>query len=666
MGVNLRKMDENIFKNFAKRKRRLFIAYVLLSLIYLGLKIFVSEIESLKVIEFAFITIVFGLAPAYYFRKIFKFDNIIGWLTNSGALSVLFIPFLFLISGWLGINFVFIHSIQFLYICSGIGLLALIIFGDDEVIPGLLTLNGVKRFDFFNYAILTIITIILTLLNFSQVYPRWDAFTFWGLDAKYLFDFNRLRDASFDVLEGWKYTSFYPIFYSIIYDFYGSVVEQYASWVNVFINFLAILIVYNKFLSKNIVKKMFVMSVLIVTSFAAINTTYMFSMYADLLCAFILLLYGVIITNGEKPEIEKYSQRVALILLPATALFFIKEGFQIITFVLIAGWLIYDSKFLYENKNKLFKRVDLWIVSISILLIYLLRYKYFLYISKYDQVLNVYTYYSPRFGPISESLVYIKNLFLQLILNSPYLFGLWIIGLSTILFVIKKKGINKQYMFIYLLSFGFFFFYCFIYFITKTGLLSGSLIRYTSIVMYLVPLMFSYFTIEVSPKMSVLFVVAILCGLAFSMKQFSPFFLQIQNFRLTNGAYRDSGKIKDYYTFAENVLRITGEKAKILIADEDSESGSVTNMLLPEIYIRYYLMNNSVGGQYRWIPQDELYTFAINQGADYILLLSYPGTFENCGDIFDDQTNYLIKVEDKFRPELKVCPYLESNLIILK
>lgn len=665
INARLQKSDKNKWISFADRKKLLIIAFGILALTYLLIRIFTSQIESLRVVEFAFIAIIFGFAPAYYFRNVFKFDNIIGWLTNSAVLSILFIPLLFLIAGWLGINIVFSHSVLFLYICSLLGLLSLFILADDQAISNSLTFKRIRQLDILNYAILIITTFILTILNFSQVFPRWDAFTYWGLDAKYLFEFNRLRDSSFDVLERLKYTSFYPIFYSVIYDIYGTVVEQYASWINVFLNFLAVLLIYNKFLSRRIFEKLLVVSMLLITSFGAINATFMFSMYADMLCAFILLLYGIVIT-GEKPEIEKYSQRMALVLLTASALFFIKEGFLIITFLLISAWIIYDSKFLFRNKNQLIKRIDLWIVLLSIFSIFLLRHINFLYIPKIEQELTVYTYYVPRFASFSASVEYIRNLLLQLLQNSPFLFGLWIIGLSTIIYVGIIKVFNRQYLFVYSLSFGVFFFYCVTYFLTKTELLSGSLIRYTSIVMYLVPLMFVYFPIDLSQKKSVLFVPITLLGLFFSVKQFSSYIPVIQNFKLTNGAYSDSSWLKDYSAFADNVLQITGDKAKILIADEDGESGSVTNMLLPDIYIRYFLMNNSVGGQYRWIPKDELYTFAINQDADYILLLSYTDSFEICGDIFDDQTNYLLEVEEKYVPDSKVCPYLESNIITLK
>jgi hypothetical protein len=75
-----------------------------------------------------------------------------------------------------------------------------------------------------------------------------------------------------------------------------------------------------------------------------------------------------------------------------------------------------------------------------------------------------------------------------------------------------------------------------------------------------------------------------------------------RRFELNTGSY--SVWLPEYSAIAENALKISGGDAKILIADDDPESNRAGNMVTPAIYIRYFLMNNSVGGQYFSLPME--------------------------------------------------------------
>ena len=341
------------FFRFIHRKRLLLFLLGVFALVYLIIKTIAINFKALSVIEFVFIAILFGFAPAYFFRKVFRFENIVGWLTNSGALGILLIPFLFLIAGWLGINVAFARSVSLLYLGSIVGIVSLLFFTDDKFLMEAISFRKLGKFDLFMYAILLGYTFLLTVVNFSRVFASWDAFTFWGLASKYIYQFQRLPNTTLDVFSYFKYSAFYPIFYSIIYSMYDAIKEQYANWINVFINFMAITLVYNRTLGKNILEKTLVVSLLIITSFSAINALNLFSMYADLLCAFLLLFYMLVLTNPEEVGVRTFSKRAFLVLMLASSFFFIKSPYLVFTLALVAAWIVYDYKFILQERKSI-------------------------------------------------------------------------------------------------------------------------------------------------------------------------------------------------------------------------------------------------------------------------------------------------------------------------
>ncbi len=633
--------QDKFVKKHLNRVRPLCTLLGVLFLFYVAIKIVIVYFSALRVIEFAFLSTIFGLAPAFFFRRVFKFENAIGWLINSNILGILIIPFLFLFAGWIGINVVFVYSVWFIYICSFLGIISLFIFADEDAVVRHLSLRSVSVADVFFYILLLGYTLILTLRNFEKVYAGWDAFTFWGLDSKYIYLFNQLRDSTLDVFGSFRYTSYYPIYYSIIYDIYGAVVEQYANWINVFLNFLALLLIYNQVRQKNFLQKTLIVTMLIITSYGAINAAFMFYMYADMLAAFNMLLFMVILTNDNAISLESYSGRTLLLLLLALSLYFIKSPNLSLTFMLIATWIFYDLNFLLKEWRFLIRRTDFIISVMLFILFYLMRFNYFSAILRIGSDTPVTDLLTPDISSLYSSFVYAKGLLVWLIQGSPHLVGLWLFGLASIV-LIKRGKFDKRHIFLYSVSLFVFMFYCFIYILNQSSLSSGGPIRYTTIVMYLIPLMYSGLEITTSHKTSLVLIVT-LCfvSLYFIIQTMTPMPLN-KNFELSTGAY--SVYLPEYSAVAENALKISDPDVKILIADDDSETDSAGNMNIPAIYIRYFLMSNSVGGQYFFLPMEDLYDYALKYNADYILLISYDSTFDYCENILYNGPNYLIKI----------------------
>lgn len=629
--------------------------------IYLLIKVLIFYTRSLSVIEFAFLTMTFGLAPAYSLKRVLKFDNIIGWLVNSSVLGILFIPFLFLALGWMGVNFVFIYSTCFLYACSLMGMISLLFFADDLSVEYYFISNAITKTDALFYITIIGYTFILTLLNFSRVYIQWDAFTFWGLDAKYIFHLNQLRDSTLDVFGSFRYTAYYPVYYSIIYDLYGVVAEQYANWINVFLNLLALLLIYNNILQKGVVHKLLIVTMLIIVSYAATLVVNMFSMYADILCAFNLLLFVIVLISNYKFESETYSKRMFLLLLLAASFYFIKSPFIFLTCLLMVVYIVYDLKFLLNNLWVLMKRADFWLIITLIVVMYMMRFNYFTTILKTGSNTPITDLYLPNFSSLYDSLSYAIKLTSWLIDKSPYLVGMWFLGICSV-FLVEKQGSNKGYYFIYWISITVVLSYCIVYLINQSDLSSNSLARYCAVIMYLVPLMFSYIGINLSPtKCIVVMTVLFLLLGYFFIKTMTPMPLY-EKFTLSTGSY--NVVLKKESRIAEETLRISGDSSRILIADDFSNNNLLSNMYIDAIFVRYFLMFNSVGGQYI-MTTEKIYEYSLSQNADYVLLLSYANTFEHCEKIFIEDHNYLIKTDRHISYSVDECIFSKNVILDL-
>ena len=270
---------------------------------------------------------------------------------------------------------------------------------------------------------------------------------------------------------------------------------------------------------------------------------------------------------------------------------------------------------------------------------------------------------APVITSLSSSIAYAKRMVIFLIDTNPYLFGLWIFVLC-LLFLISKRILNsRQFIFINLVSVGIILFYSVIYVLNQLSLSSGSLVRYTGIILYLLPLMVTYIPLKVSPKMMWPFVSLSLLIAGYFMYQTIAPTIRNNNLRLSTGSYKE--RLAEYSDLADKILKITGKDARILITEE-VEGLSFTNMYTPAIYIRYYMMTNSVGGQYMWLTREQIAGYAKQYDADYILLLSYKNTFEKCEDVFMNDHTYLIKLDKPVDSSTDGCPFTKKAVVDFK
>ena len=130
------------------------------------------------------------------------------------------------------------------------------------------------------------------------------------------------------------------------------------------------LLVYTRILKKSAPHKLIIAAILLIVGYSATTIVYMFSMYADVLCSFLLLVYFLILTDDSKIEVGSYWQRVVLLLLSAVSFYFVKSHFIYFTVILTGTWFIYDWKFLWDNHKHLISEKALWF-SIAVILVLL-------------------------------------------------------------------------------------------------------------------------------------------------------------------------------------------------------------------------------------------------------------------------------------------------------
>jgi hypothetical protein len=220
---------------------------------------------------------------------------------------------------------------------------------------------------------------------------------------------------------------------------------------------------------------------------------------------------------------------------------------------------------------------------------------------------------------------------------TPYFLGLWWLTLLSFMFV---KKLNKEYIFLFSSTLLFFLLPIASYIVRQRDFQSQSLPRYSAIVMYLFPLVLSYIDTEENKSKKIISLSAFFIIMLFVFLNTMWPMPLVEKFTLSNGTYQS--KMTKYFQYAEDVVEITGSDARILIAD-DISNNITTNMLVPAIFLRYFMMNNSVGAQYQE-STSELYNFATQNNADHILMLSYADSFEGCDQLLKVDRDYLIDI----------------------
>lgn len=176
-----------------------------------------------------------------------------------------------------------------------------------------------------------------------------------------------------------------------------------------------------------------------------------------------------------------------------------------------------------------------------------------------------------------------------------------------------------------------------------TSLTSGSISRYITTTLFCLPLFAPYIS-KVVDALKLKWVISLFLILLVIFMFYKSMDV------LVNGMYH-SGMYKDFrwqngsYNLANTVLNtIDDKKDKVLIIENDTE-GRISNMGIPGIYVRYYLRNVSVGGQYL-STEDRLKGLIVENDASYLLILNSQELLLSTLNIDNVKIPSLFKVEN--------------------
>ncbi len=650
---------QTIEKKIINKKNGITVAYLALAFL-LGIALvkgLVAWKPKLGFIEFGLLFTFAGLYPAFLFRKVFNYKDVIGFLTNSSVISLIMVPLLIQFFGFLGINFVFVCTIQLLYAISGLGLIALA-FHSLIIKEDLFSKFNLQFVDFIILFTIFIATCVFTFRTLSSFRPAWDTFTFWGLDSNYLFNENRLRDANFTVAGNFQYTSFYPIYYSIMYDLYGGVFEQFATWVNVYITAISMLLVYTQFNKEDTANKLSMLPVLLLTAVGASNVVFMFAIYADILLTFIVLVYAVILFNDEKLSPSNYPIRCLLILSTLFALFFIKDGLYLLSIILAMVYVIYDFNFIKDNFRKIIKNPKIYFVLMFFVAFVIMYINYFDFIQFIPGTSRVFEASKYKKTNLGNRLNYIVEVFKYLIDKSLILTTVGISYILFSLFIILKKRANKKFIFLFIIFILLSGFFLGGYIISLRDLTSGSLLRYIAIAMYLPALSFSLYDIKYKYATPMLATIALFIAFAFLGRNLYRY---VQQADLgISGNYCHSNQLGPQCILAEKIIDIIGEDGQVLILESSGSEHFSNSSSVQSIFLRYYLQANSVGGQFNWLYRPVYLDYAKEHGADWIYFFN-SDFLNGCG--ISNSNGFIMEMPNRIVENPLDCEFLIENLV---
>jgi hypothetical protein len=362
-----------------------------------------------------------------------------------------------------------------------------------------------------------------------------------------------------------------------------------------------------------------------------------FSQYSDIFCGVLILFFCEILFNLDF-EIKDYWKRLLLLLLLSTSLYLTKSIYIVLTGYLLAFWLFFDAKYIFTNLKRLIGSYQLWLAIILYLLFCIPVYRYSLNFKGSDSF--ILQTLREIFFLDKARISYMFSLFDFLISEIPML----IISQSVVWALLFDKGLMRKNLVNLLFVLGLIAAPLGFYFIKMWSFEDMSLLRYLFLTVFAASsiAIIVFQSLDFNPRTSksaiIPAILIILIPISILGKTVEETGQDLE-FNPTTGRYRDFIWQKDFYMLAELVKQETDSGSRILIVDQEGEL--LGNMGMPVIFLRYYLSNYSVGGQYRY-PPEEWFKYMVDVSPDYILVFSYDDYWLGCNDILDTGHTYLI------------------------
>ena len=631
-------MKELIFRN---KTRLLFtlISFVVLGITF-GLGIFVPALKFLELIPIAFIL---GFGFTSFLKNILPIKNILTFIAISIFLGLFLNTFVIFLLGTVGLNVGWPLLIFYLPIVAILNIVLFFRFNTEGSLKGYLKDTKLETIDIIWVGVFTLLFAMFVSTCLERYYFLWDGFTFWLLDAKYIFENQHLRDGSFVVLAN-NYLSFFSLQINYMYLLFGKIAEQSAGLISLVYAYTGVLLIFSYVINvkKSVVKKILVYIGVLAALYAFFTIHYLLmSMYADVFLSVVVLMYAMVLFNKEYKE-KYYWQRFFVLILLASTIYLTKTHFFVFSLMLLAITLVYDFKMIWMKIKTLGK--DYWFVF-SIFLILLFT----VIIGKYAFSISNETSFvqsvSQGFTIDKSILTNVKGVVKGMILNIPLIVAVLAFYLPITFLV--KKGFGKEDF----LKIGFLIlmtaFTFAVYIFGIYPLSDGSMYRYLGLVYLALPLLF----VEILPDFEiekrwqkVLTVIIMMGSVGLILGQLAFHMGLDLNFTPNSGVYLESEAHKEYSDIVDEVRAILPEDSTLMVTAISVDGVGMTDNAPPGFFLRYYLLEYNDSPSY-YTNAEGFPAVYLAQAPDYLLIYSYQGQWPVCDGILTSGKSYLVKFD---------------------
>ncbi|MCO6429457.1 MAG: hypothetical protein J5J00_01250 [Deltaproteobacteria bacterium] len=516
------------------------------------------------------------------------------------------------------------------------------------------------------------------LVTLSFYYPDWDHFTFWLLDAKIIFTTEQLAYKS-EVQNLFTRSSFYPLHAALVYFFSGEQVEQYASVITVTYALLATYLIITSISTLRFIAQYCACLLLLILTLHFAITAALFNFYGEVVSSFYLLLFIYILFLRPQNEGE-FRLRFVLLIGVALIFFLIKDEHAYYLYILGTLWVLYDGYINSTDRRNYTKKPCLACALSTLLVLMFLATKvyynryinpipYSVYVA--DSVTDlirglILKDFSVLFAPSllimlsisskhfaskkwlqfavyagliltsifiltsllrtlhfsSYSLSYTLNLFYYLYDNLQGIsqFAGMSFILACLAMAFNRKPLGKIELL--LIAIPLLTSLPIINFIvSQSSLQSNSLLRYVTIAFYLMPVLVALSLERLQYFKGLSIAVAIMLSFGFYFVAHEYFkglstYYGVGISTIHDGRYESFKWQQGFSKISKRIQKVIKEK-KLIVCSMRDISGVCTNGDIPGIYYRYYLSQNSVGGQFFG---ERLESLISRTAADYIFI----------------------------------------------
>lgn len=642
------------------------VVLLILLVLFLIFLLLTTKHPVFGVAQLVVLLVLSGLGVTKLLRNQLGYQDILSYMTNSLVFGSICVPFVLFILGLFGFHYTTGNIFIFFTILIALNILYVFFTKNEEDrLPYIKWENKKNWIDIFGLVLILIFFFLLVQICLEQYTPMWDSFTFWGVDAKYIFENRVLRTVEFDLLSSVSYSSYYPLLLFLSYLFMGGIFEQFSSLITVLFSFLAFLIIFNQVRNSSTVKNktlVYTSSIFALASFLFAQNIVL-TQYADVFSSFLVLLFVIILLKGEI-DVTSYYKRLLILLFICLVFYLIKYTYFTIALQLFIIWLFYDLTNLKKRVIEIMRDFKFWLVVAVFVCCIVLSNNYltlFKEVGNYGSLVNI----APH--TLQDYLLYVFDLFKYLLNNLPLgsaLFGL-LITVFLFSFPRGKKVLFAFFsiVFVTLLPIGFYILNF------SQDFASMSLLRYVSIGFFSIPFFMSIVDTHsnVDNRLRIDYLSVVSMFIICSSLLFVVGHRYSLNLKITPNDGKYCTAIPKYCGIGEQAYKIAGKNGRILLMDSQDElSGRITNMNNPGIFVRYYLAENSVGRAYN-TSEKQINELIDRFKPDYLLLLEYDGYFKGCNHTLELGKSYLIELREgqTFLEENKCFIEKNSDIILL-